>query len=267
MIKIYRFEKNCAERLKTIQERSIFISSPEKFNDLDDSRLAEIFFPEFDIKDYNKILQCTDIFYKNSNSGYFQLPEDLLGLLRNYLELKLNIQSTQSENTRFISDAKIQSIVVKIRKKLMARTGICCFFKDVAAHPLMWAHYGDSHRGFCVEYEVENFDDDFHNVNYSSEQLKPSITEFLFCPRETITKILTTKSFEWNYEKECRLLYVDELQDGNGKQIKYPESMKPSQLIKGQRFNEKENAELIANISVNVISYKEFISKKYKKLL
>lgn len=93
---------------------------------------------------------------------------------------------------------------------------------------LMWAHYGDQHKGICIGYK-ENFLDNhlrenetegedelpyFHRpvkVNYDSTRLAPNETRILKYDNKTIiynmlTHVLTTKSDEWIYEKEHRCI-------------------------------------------------------------
>jgi hypothetical protein len=76
----------------------------------------------------------------------------------------------------------------------------------------MWAHYADSHKGFCVEYELDideqgNLPTGFHRVVYASQLPYPSILELLLTPEECINRIVTTKAMEWSYEEEVR--YID----------------------------------------------------------
>ncbi|MEL1213900.1 DUF2971 domain-containing protein [Aeromonas caviae] len=93
---------------------------------------------------------------------------------------------------------------------------------------LMWAHYGDQHRGICVGYKESLLDSHlrenetegedelpyFHRpikVNYDSTRLAPNETKILKYENKTIiynilTHVLTTKSDEWIYEKEHRCI-------------------------------------------------------------
>lgn len=82
-------------------------------------------------------------------------------------------------------------------------------------NPLMWAHYADEHRGFCVKYQIHHDDircDDAskrtasrffkiryvdpykHRLNFNVESIITSETAFL------------KKSSDWEYENEVRLL-------------------------------------------------------------
>lgn len=79
-------------------------------------------------------------------------------------------------------------------------------------HPLMWAHYADSHKGVCIQYrfkasffkqdESKNTFKRYEVEHYSSDI--PNLNESI-----TISNALFTKDIQWNYEEECRILDLD----------------------------------------------------------
>lgn len=78
---------------------------------------------------------------------------------------------------------------------------------------LLWAHYSNSHKGFCIEYDLdmltENLSRDFDisdkiNVSYEDERPEVSETDSLFQVRK---KVFGTKSLAWKYENEVRLVF------------------------------------------------------------
>lgn len=88
--------------------------------------------------------------------------------------------------------------------------------KDCETFPnneLLWAHYSNSHKGFCIEYDLdiltENLSRDFDisdkiNVSYEDERPEVSETDSLFQVRK---KVFGTKSLAWEYENEIRLVF------------------------------------------------------------
>ncbi len=69
---------------------------------------------------------------------------------------------------------------------------------------LMWAHYGDHHKGVCLEFNVEydpTFFKDILKVNYQEEYPK---IDYIAKHKDAITEIITTKSTHWQYEEEYR---------------------------------------------------------------
>ena len=254
-MRVFRFEKNEARRLETIKRNEIYISSPDNFNDLDDCRIRGIFTPDFDTQFHGKLMECINILYPKSEANYFPLPQKILDGLKDIVG---NITfSSSSLDDKIRREINQNSHFYKIREYLRKNTGVCCFFKDMPNHPLMWAHYAHSHTGFCVEYEIDNIEAPFYEVNYSSHLPYPSINELLLCPEESFLGILTTKTLEWNYEKEVRYVKLNALLDGeNGKAIPLPSPINPVRLITGQKFNHSENKDLIDSLGLEVVPYK-----------
>lgn len=72
---------------------------------------------------------------------------------------------------------------------------------------LMWSHYADSHKGFCVQFDtrklVESIRGRYQKVNYTDD-----IPEFSIRDNRKgilIDKLLYTKSKIWDYEDEYRI--------------------------------------------------------------
>lgn len=82
---------------------------------------------------------------------------------------------------------------------------------------LMWAHYANSHKGFCIEYDIEQLqlsEELWFNVCkidqiiYSEKVPEISLADiFAETHRPLIAKMYGTKSMAWSYENETRLLY------------------------------------------------------------
>lgn len=64
---------------------------------------------------------------------------------------------------------------------------------------LMWSHYGDSHRGFCLVFDVDPIPNKIRKVNY-----RDSIPDLNYEEGENFLEILITKSSGWKYESEYR---------------------------------------------------------------
>jgi hypothetical protein len=79
---------------------------------------------------------------------------------------------------------------------------------------LIWAHYGGSHQGFCIGYDVKrlvDFEPNLHyciDVEYSSTAPVLQHEQFLNAttPHSTLQKILGVKSTPWCYEQEIRIV-------------------------------------------------------------
>ena len=74
--------------------------------------------------------------------------------------------------------------------------------------PLMWAHYANSHTGFCVGYakdEIKAISTRFDKVSYKSQPHKVNLEQINM---EEIESLLYIKSEDWRYEEEWRAVYT-----------------------------------------------------------
>jgi len=93
-----------------------------------------------------------------------------------------------------------------------------CSFSGTQYSIIMWSHYADQHRGFCIEYDTESLPSEnlFMRMMYPviySEKLFDGTKYYLAAIRnqKTFNVLFPTlaalhKSPEWRYEKEWRLV-------------------------------------------------------------
>jgi hypothetical protein len=92
-----------------------------------------------------------------------------------------------------------------------------CGVFSLSANPLselIWAHYGGSHRGFCIGYDLQmlvDFEPNMHyclDVQYSDSApiLQADHLISAATPTATLQKILGVKSTPWRYEQEVRII-------------------------------------------------------------
>lgn len=100
--------------------------------------------------------------------------------------------------------------------QMRSAIGIACL-SELDDSLLMWAHYANNHRGMCVEYELLEINKQLKftpvPIIYSEERVCFNSLNLSEIEKDT-TKIfiesLTSKSPEWNYEKEWRTVRPDE---------------------------------------------------------
>lgn len=116
--------------------------------------------------------------------------------------------------------------------KKLCETKISCL-TQTPENMLMWSHYGDNHKGICLEYEIDkeklekNKEVSLKEIKYEGLKVNSEITlsdsEMIFIngegkkeqsKRKIIENINTPEIFirkngEWKYEKEYRLIYFD----------------------------------------------------------
>lgn len=79
---------------------------------------------------------------------------------------------------------------------------MCCLSQS-NSDVLMWAHYGDRHKGLCVEVEVQDTNVSKHKISYVKElpQLEGEIDI-----NSALIQIMSHKLLPWQYEQEVRYL-------------------------------------------------------------
>lgn len=88
------------------------------------------------------------------------------------------------------------------------RRGVSCF-SEVNNELLMWSHYADKYKGFCLEFDTnhEPFSK-VRKVNYTDQMPTLSITEALINnDYDQVLELYCTKSGSWAYDKEWRCIH------------------------------------------------------------
>lgn len=148
--------------------------------------------------------------------------------------------------------------------------GVCCLSNTPLEYLPMWAYYTNTHRGFCIEYDV--FDTTYINrVIYEPNRISVFSTllqlidelKVLFSDEPTketrkfdIKKANTLgylflmnlfiKSDNWSHEQEYRIVYPLDFSDGKpGENISIEKlGLKTSRIIAGYKCNSKDLEEL-----------------------
>jgi hypothetical protein len=132
------------------------------------------------------------------------------------------IIDTQIEDQRKVLRDKISSIK-EIRNKFL----VSCFSTNYDSI-LMWSHYANNHKGVCIEFDIPNGEQELYNkVIYSDtrpsnnlEHSAEKICGHLIGKGEIdkadklFIKIMTepyyTKSTDWAYEEEYRIIFSEQ---------------------------------------------------------
>jgi hypothetical protein len=108
-----------------------------------------------------------------------------------------------------LTNPAVRAAALKTKSDMDPERGLLCFSMDWS-DPVIWAHYGDKHKGLCLGFEIpEPNNDDVLKVEYQPKPLQFPLEEYLACSEEEgerITrKALYTKFDNWKYEKEVRV--------------------------------------------------------------
>lgn len=147
-----------------------------------------------------------------ANPKIFNDPMD--PILREWLEMQIR-------DAKFNEDAR----TFKLLKTALKRLRICCLsgYKEshwldretISEHqeqvynPLMWAHYANSHKGICIEYEITPESISRHNNDKELLRLCPCAyrDHKPMSNGITLDNALMAKASCWSYEEEARLIY------------------------------------------------------------
>lgn len=179
--RLYKYYSDCPRNLNAVQCNLMWYSAPSCFNDVFDSLF---------VIDEDKV--CNSIL--------------------NQLPWKDDIQSCEQKLQQFYASTKDNLKVLDACNYMVRQTmGVSCF-SERNDSILMWGHY-TKNQGMCVEYRLLDFFEQHKLVPipvvYSND--RPCLeridsNNLLKTTAEFSTKTLTTKSLEWSYEREWRVI-------------------------------------------------------------
>jgi len=117
---------------------------------------------------------------------------------------------------------------------------------------LLWSHYSDNHKGFCIGYDREILIQDFMNkyndyrkMVFYEIDVEYSDTYPIIIPKKDITsteymrKPLSTKAKFWEYENEKRILLL-----GGSRELTTVPAAAISEVIMGCKMSDKDQIEI-----------------------
>ena len=178
---LYKYYSDTKLNFETIKNNSMWYSAPCNFNDIFDCNIS--------IDDEKIFNNALNLF---PNKRGVRTGSPMWKKLKEEINRGLYMLETQFNELR-------------------NTTGISCF-SEREDSLLMWAHYANNHRGICVEYNLLNINKELGvtavPIIYSNDRTcfdsiesygEKDIWEFFI-------ESLTSKSMEWNYEKEWRII-------------------------------------------------------------
>ena len=198
-LKYSSFDKNGYYK-KLLLENSLYFSSPKNFNDPFDCKV----YPNYEVgtkkQIFNKFLEHADL-------SHPRLPLS---------ERKKIAKKEFDKNFNIIKNP----ILFEKRVTDIINTGFGIFsLTEKCDNLLMWAHYSDNHTGFCIEFNAKRLFEICKNyiiikelimlykVKYERHYpiINPYSSDYDI---QTFVLWLITKSVEWEYEQEWRLIYT-----------------------------------------------------------
>ncbi|HCV44261.1 MAG TPA: hypothetical protein DGH68_12305 [Bacteroidetes bacterium] len=182
--------------LDILARNEIFFSSPLRFNDPFDCRIPI----RYDLASRAEFLRTFEEIAAIENPGLRRNESHRLAKHAFRNKLFKDREAT----------AKLQEEVVN------SNLGVF----SLSANPsslLNWAHYGDSHKGFCIGFDTEALNEFclmrslktklptvLMKVNYTREY--PLVNPYKISNQQRMEYTFLTKSVDWEYEREYRIL-------------------------------------------------------------
>jgi hypothetical protein len=156
----YRYRPYNEVSIKELLYNEIYFSSPEECNDPFDSKT----FYEFggDKEMWNKVIKFS---IERTNAS---IPDQLLHLLTEHICKKCPLTFDEANKTNLLNDFPTnhpndKALINFIGKRIQDIFGIYkpatryfVSFSKVNSEPLMWSHYADKHKGFCLVFRAIN---------------------------------------------------------------------------------------------------------------
>lgn len=140
---------------------------------------------------------------------------------------------------------------------------VASFSKTYNCMPL-WTHYANNHKGICLEYAIENssrlFEVDY--LDKREEEYHSSVSSNT--ESRIFSRQFCRKSKEWEYEKEVRMIYLDEKRESKGINIECKDmGIKLNKIILGANCskNNQEIIKVLGESSKDIEFAKAYLSK------
>lgn len=179
---LYKYYPDTTMHLNSIRNNQMWYSAPCNFNDVFDCDIA---------MDDKEILNET-----------LKLVPDRRGI-RPGSKMWKDLQKIVNQNLK-----TLQATFSELRNTV----GVSCFSESEDSL-LMWAHYANNHRGICVEYDLLEINNILKftaiPIIYSQERTRFNLFKPERIENDAIglfIQSLTSKSPEWSYEKEWRII-------------------------------------------------------------
>lgn len=179
-------------------------------------------------------------------------------IVRNYIEqnikeLELKVGKLNSLNTKYLYEFQLAGLISRLNEYIQNSCLISCFSTKINSM-LMWSHYADSHKGFCIVYDISEVISNnmvrknLYPVIYSESKFDIAyyLDDALNAKYPCIAS-LCWKNVEWSYENEYRLILP--CSEGSC-QPKLYDFIKPTQVYLGANMDTQDK-DRIENIALD----------------
>ena len=186
---IFKYEPFTVQSLKNLKTQTIYFGPPKNFNDPYDCAIT---------------------------ASIRSLSANELDKVKNHLLTDGEMSSSQKQELENTDPSKLaeilESIIARLvdseRHGLLVSKGVSCF-SETNDNLLMWSHYANRCRGFCLEFDTRR--EPFHKLRKVIYQdTMPEIDPLPMMLKNDYTQMVDlfcTKSQHWSYEREWRAIH------------------------------------------------------------
>jgi hypothetical protein len=191
--KLYHYDKFVEEHLRDLlSNQRIHLSNPVGFNDPWDCHVC------FDMR------RSVDPLYRRYLADSFSKQRDLRIPAHEVERIDRDLR----ESEPFFIEMIQQRLSRLVRREVISGWRLYCL-TPYPDNSLMWSHYADRHKGICLEFDAKQMQSlHVHTVSYdeSPPGMDPLALLSGNVSPENVARIFLTKSRDWSYESEYRLI-------------------------------------------------------------
>ncbi|MBC3832507.1 DUF2971 domain-containing protein [Undibacterium amnicola] len=188
--KLYKYEAFTVQSLLNLKNQVVYFAPPSGFNDPYDCALKA------DIEEIR--------------------PDEIEKFRSIYLaeawpdHVKRALESKALSELRPMLMRGARTACEEVIEKFIESRGVSCF-SEINDELLMWAHYSDKYKGFCLEFDTNTeLFAKAKKVKYVEEMPKlNALSVFANGERGEVLDLFCTKSSAWKYEREWRVLHSE----------------------------------------------------------
>lgn len=253
---LFKYYTPTSENILDIQNQKVWLSNPKSFNDpfdcnigYDNEKFEKDMLLQFItnngcVEEHNRLEGFTEEEKWRIVNSHLGLSYHFLSRKEEYSSAKFWILDSKSDGFRravheFLED-KVSKLNTKITKLRDVDIRVACFsefekHEEFYKQIVMWSHYADNHKGFCVEYDLELLK---KNIQFTLKD-----HEFYYKKPEYLLEknIALIKTGLFPVEYTCNRINI------------------PISKLKKLEFDSSEN--INNNLNINELIYKTYIVK------
>lgn len=186
---LYKYEPLSKQALENLKNQVIYFGSPTKFNDPYNCAFAA------------RVLRPSDDEIERIQKFYYSKQDTPPKICQTFKNMsKHELRKIFLKNGEIV----LEILLANFRKI----KGVSCF-SETNTNLLMWSHYGEKGKGFCLEFDTADIPfDKMKKVKYKALMPKLNLAEII-CDMNTdsIFGFYCTKAKDWAYEREWRCIH------------------------------------------------------------